>query len=477
MNALSLFAFRSTRYNDPDMWRFPSDISLGSRFMSTKQMSWTGLFAILSGAWLTAGLLPAADQPDARKLVEQAIAAQGGVKALESIKASWIASKGQLNELGEATFHAETFAQSPNHYRLVMSIETDGNRIHYVDVLNGDRAWNRVEDMVEEVTGPTLTEMRVQEYVNSVASLLPLIRDEGYTLGTEAQQKIDSAPANVVVVRKKGQPDVRLSFDVQSHLLVKIEHTRFDPTPGKNARFEEFPKDYRLVDLKAPDRKILETAKIGADAKALKAYLRNQTLAPSDQQQAKSHIKSLGDEVFAARESAKTSLIKMGPRVIPLLEQEMNSTDPEIATRARECLQSLGKGPGPELLSAAVRAFSYQTDPEALDVLLAYLPCAGDSVVAQEVRAGLAALVANDSRAKGRLLVAGETGDPVLRKALAPVIEFAKNKGEISFRVYPEGVKQAMKGMKLKDGKKMANWESTEIRFFNSVPSTLFGKP
>ena len=98
-------------------------------------------------------------------------------------------------------------------------------------------------------------------------------------------------------------------------------------------------------------------------------------------------------------------------------------------------------------------------------------------MVAQEVRAGLAALVANDSKAKGRLLVAGETGDPVLRKALAPVIEFAKNKGEISFRVYPEGVKQAMKGMKLKDGKKMANWETTEIRFFNSVPSTLFGKP
>jgi hypothetical protein len=459
------------------MRRFPSDISLGSKFMSTQRMSWTGLFAILTCTWLNAGVLPAADQPEARKLIEQAIAAQGGMKALESIKASWVASKGQLNELGEATFHAETFAQSPNHYRLVMSIETDGNRIHYVDVLNGDKAWNRVEDMVEEVTGPTLTEMRIQEYVNSVASLLPLVREEGFTLNTEAQHKIDNAPADVVVVRKKGQPDVRLSFDVQSHLLVKIEHTRFDPTPGKNAHYEEFPKDYRLVDLQAPDRKILETAKIGADSKSLKAYLRNQTLASSDQQQAKSHIKSLGDEVFAARESAKASLIKMGPRVIPLLEQAVSSTDPEIATRARECLQSLGKGPGPELLSAAVRVFSYQNDSESLDVLLAYLPCAGDSVVAQEVRASLAALVTNDSKAKGRLLVAGETGDPALRKALVPVIEFAKNKGELSFRIYPEGVKQAMKGMKFKDGKKMADWETTEIRFFNSVPSTLFGKP
>ena len=440
-------------------------------------MSWTGLFAILTCAWLSAGALPAADQPEPRKLVELAIAAQGGTHALESIKASWVASKGQLNELGEATFHAETFAQSPNHYRLVMSIETDGNKIHYVDVLNGDRAWNRVEEMVEEVTGPTLTEMKVQEYVNSVASLLPLLREEGFTLGAEAQQKIDNAPADVVVVRKKGQPDVRLSFDVQSHLLVKIEHTRFDPTPGKNARFEEFPKDYRLVDLKAPDRKTLDAAKIGTDAKALRAYLRNQTLTPSEQSQAKSQIKALGDEAFAAREGAKTSLIKMGTRVIPLLEQANNSTDPEIATRARECLQSLGKGPGPELLSAAVRAFSYQNDSETLDVLLGYLPGAGDGEVAQEVRAGLAALIAGDAKAKGRLLVAGETGDPALRKALAPVVAFAKNKGEISYRVYPEGVKQAMKGMKLKDGKKMAEWETTEIRFFNAVPSSLFGKP
>ena len=440
-------------------------------------MNWTCWCTILTCIWLNAGAVPAADQPDARKLVELAIAAQGGRQALESIKASWVASKGQLNELGEATFHAETFAQIPNHYRLIMSIETDGNRIHYVDVLNGDRAWNRVEDMVEEVTGPSLTEMLVQEYVNSVASLVPLVREEGYALSTEAQQKIDNAPANVVVVRKKGQPDVRLSFDVQTHLLVKIEHTRFDPTPGKNARFEEFPKDYRLVDLKAPDRKILEAAKIGSDAKSLKAYLRNQTLAPKDQQEAKSHIKALGDEAFAARESAKASLIKMGPRVIPLLEQATKSTDPEIATRARECLQGLGKGPGPELLSAAVRAFSYQNDPETLDVFLAYLPGAGDSVVAQEVRAGLAALIASDTKAKDRLLVAGETGDPALRKALAPVVESAKNNGEISFRVYPEGVKQAMKGMKLKDGKKMAEWETTEIRFFNSVPKTLFDKP
>jgi hypothetical protein len=444
--------------------------------MCTQRFGWIGLFSMLAGALLCART-PAADPPNARTIVEQGVTAQGGMKALETIKASVVATKGKLNELGEATFQAETWAQMPNQYRMVMSIETEGNRIPYVDVLNGNRAWNRVGDMLEEVTGPTLIEMQVQEYVNFVASLVPLLREDGFSLSTEAQQKIDNVPADVVLVRKKDKPDVRLCFDVQSHLLVKIEHTRLDPAAGKDARFEEFPQDYRVVDLKAPDRKTLTAAKIGFDGKSLKDFLRKQTLDPSEQKLAQTKIKALGDETFAAREEAKTSLIKMGPRVIALLEAATHSTDPEVASRARECLQTLGSGPSPEVLSAVVRIFTYEDDPETLDVLLAYLPCAGDDVVAKELRSALAALAAGDPKAKDRLTAVGKTGEPAVQKAIASVLDSVKSQGEIGFRVYPADVKQAMKGVKLKDGKKTAEWETTEIRFYHSLPSSLFGKP
>jgi hypothetical protein len=445
--------------------------------MSTQRFGWIGFFSMLACAWSFEGVPAAADPAGARTLVEQAIAAQGGMKALETIGATIVATKGKLNELGEATFQAETFSQVPYQYRLVMSIETDGNRIPYVDVLNGDRAWNRVADQVQEVTGPTLTEMRLQAYVNHVASLVPLLREEGFTLETEAGQMVDNAPAEVVVVRKKNMPDVRLGFNVQSHLLIKIDHTRFDPTSGKDAHFEEFPQDYHVVDLTGPDRKTLAAAKIGSDAASLKAFLRKQTLDPGEQKLVQAQIKALGDDKFAKREEAKNSLIKMGPRVTALLEEATHSSDPEIASRARECLEPLGKGPSPELLGAVVRAFAYAHDPEALDVLLAYLPAAGDDVVAKEVRSALAALAASDPKAKNRLTAASQTGNSAMRKALASVVNSTKNAGDVGFRVYPPGVMQAMKGVKLRDGKKTAEWETTEIRFYHSLPNSTFDKP
>ncbi len=241
-----------------------------------------GLFALLAFVATFTGMSAAADPPKARTLIEQAIAAQGGMKALEMIGASVATSKGTLNYLGEATFHGETFSQPPNHYRQVMNIEVEGNLIRSVDVLSGDRAWSRVSDL-EELTGAKLTEMRVQRYVEFVSSLTPLVREESYGLTGEGQKKVDNAAADVVLVRKKDMPDVRLYFDVHSHLLVKIEHTRFDPTSGKDAHYEDFQQDYRVVDLTAPDLKILAAAKLGSDAPALRAFLKKQRSIPKSE--------------------------------------------------------------------------------------------------------------------------------------------------------------------------------------------------
>ncbi len=178
------------------------------------------------------------------------------------------------------------------------------------------------------------------------------------------------------------------------------------------------------------------------------------------------------------REDAKNSLIKMGPRVVPLLEEATRSADVEVSSRARECLQMLGKGPNPELLGAAVRVYAHEHDPEALDVFLTYLPGAGEDAVAKEVRSALAMLATSDPKAKERLATASKTGDQAVRKALAPVINGKETAdGGISYRVYPAGVKQAMKTRELREGKLWAEWETTEIKFYHSLPSSLFGKP
>ncbi len=445
--------------------------------MSAQRIGMIGLFAVLACAVTCPGMSATADPPSARTLIEQAIAAQGGMKALETIGATVATSKGTLNYLGEATFHGETFLQLPNQYRQVMKIDIEGNRVLSVDVLNGDHAWNRSSDRTSDYGGPELADMRVQRYVEYLSSLVPLVRDASYELTVEGQKNVDNASADVILVRKKDKPEVRLYFDAHSHLLVKIDHTRSDPISGKDAHYEDFQQDYRVVDLLAPDLKILAAAKIGSDAPALKAFLRKQALDPKEQKTVAAQIRALGDDKFAAREDAKNSLIKMGPRIIPLLEEATRSSDAEVSSRARECLQMVGKGPNPELLGAVVRVFAHENDPEALEVFLTYLPGAGDDAVAKEVRSALAMLAANDPKAKERLAAASKTGDQAVRKALSAVVNAKGADGAISFRVYPAGVKQAMKTRELRDGKLWAEWETTEIKFYHSLPGSLFGKP
>ncbi|HEV8058274.1 MAG TPA: hypothetical protein VGP68_00245 [Gemmataceae bacterium] len=443
--------------------------------MSAQRMGWTGWFVVLACAVTCLGMSAAADPPSARTLIEQAIAAQGGMKALETIGATVVSTKGKWNEFGEATFKAETSTQSANKYRQVLSVETEGNRIPYIAVLNGDQAWGRDDLEVKEITGAELIDIRLQRYVDHVASLVPLLREEGFSLSIDARQTVNNAPADVVLVSKKDKPDVRLYFDSQSHLLAKIDHRRIDIKLDKEARFEDYLQDYRIVDLKGADRKILAAAKIGSDALSLNEFLGKQTLGPKEQKLVQVQIKALGDEKFAVREEAKNSLIKMGPRIAALLEEATHSSDPEISSRARECLPLLGKGPSPELLGAAIRTMIYEHNAESVDVLLAYLPCAGDDVIAKETRSALAALAATDSKAKERLTALSKAEDPVAKKAAFSALN--PKQGDIGFRVYPANVKQAMKGVNLKNGKQTAEWETTEIKFYHSLPSSLFGKP
>ena len=297
--------------------------------------------------------------------------------------------------------------------------------------------------------------------------------------------KVNDSAADGVLVRKKDQPDVRLLLDQMSHLLVKIDYSREDsdtanPAQAKKnkmVRCEVFPGDYRVIDPLEQDRKILAVAKVAADGSSLKAYIKKETIDPKSQEQVRAQIKALGDDKFDSREEAKQALIKMGPRVGPLLEEASHSSDPEVSSRAQECLKALGKGPGLEQFGAIIRMYANSNDPDVVDVLLAYLPCAGDDAIAREVRSALARLAAADAKIMQRLLGAAKTGDPVTKKTLASLISSEGLNRDVGYRVCPAGVKQSMKCVQLHDGKKFADWEVLEIRFYRSLPASTFAKP
>src|SRR6185437_9045316 len=84
----------------------------------------------------------------------------------------------------------------------------------------------------------------------------------------------------------------------------------------------------------------------------------------------------------------------------------VGDADPEVARRARDCIQRIGEGATGSLMSTAVRVLARLKPPEAAAVLLAYLPSAEDESVAETIRQSLTALAVRDGKAEPALLAA-----------------------------------------------------------------------
>jgi hypothetical protein len=425
----------------------------------------------------------AADPPEARALIVKAIAAQGGTEALEALRATYSSHKGfdyQLNQMNRTPFQKQTYMQFPSQYNLTATYVVPGDQISLVQVLDSQRGWSRDVNVNQttDVTGAALVDMLVDWHVEQVKRLTPLLTEESYNLSTGGQAQVNNQPADIVIVKKKGKPDVRLFFDATSHLLIKTEHKHLDLAHNKEVRREEYALDYRLVDPGAADLAILTAAKVESDGDALMAFLRKQTLDRAERKSIQDLIKKLGDDRFATREQAKTELVKRGARVASMVKQATTSADPEIANRAQECLQLLGKGPSAELLTAAIRRLAHLRPPGVADVLLDYIPSAPEETVTTELQRALAALAATDPKAKARLAVIGKEDDPAVQKMAQTLLKpTTPADQQLGYRLYPKGLKLAFKGAEFQDGERNQEWELIEIQFYSTLPALLFAKP
>jgi hypothetical protein len=423
----------------------------------------------------------AADRPDPKMVVEQAIEAQGGRLALEMVGASYVMSKGRYPELEpDAIFTCESYICPPNLLRRNWNFETRGGLVRLGTVLQGNRGWETDgnSDKFEPLPAGYLDQYRNELYLAMVLSLVPLVRENDFVLQLESDAKVKGSPVHVVLVSRKQKPDVHLSFDKTSHLLVKAEYSWLYAESKKQAHFEDFLADYRAFDGLESDRKALAEAKIPIDAASLRDLLQKQILGEKEQARARMLIQSLGAEKFQTRQNAENELIKMGPLVAPLLEAARHSTDPEVSSRAARCLQSLGKRPKSAVLAAALHVYMSLHDARAFDLLLAYLPVtAGDDLLGDEVRSALAGLAFTDQQYKAKLLAAAAGTGTSLKQAMAPMLTGGSLNMDIGFRVYPQQLKMPANWTQLRDGMKTMEWEVKEMRFFHSLPRAMFARP
>lgn len=195
---------------------------------------------------LLAVLGPAASatEAEARLIVEKAIKAHGGEKALAKTAIAKRTDTGTQAVLTrEVPLVSQVSRNLPDRIRLQLEVD---RKFSTTLVLNGDKGWQ------SEGSGPASTlppgrvrELREEAYVWWLTTLLPLTRPE-CKLSTVPDIKIDGEPAVGIKVVRKGNADTRLYFLKRNGLLVRIE--RRTPEGGVDVNKEYSFGGYKEID-------------------------------------------------------------------------------------------------------------------------------------------------------------------------------------------------------------------------------------
>ena len=261
----------------------------------------------------------------ARAVVERGWKAQGGTSFDAEPGAMKSKIKGVMHDGKEDTpFTGELISQYPLQFK--QTVDIGGPR--QIDVLNGNRAWERVnEDPAVQLQGDDLERLERKGHVNYVTKLVPLLhRDKEFILTLIDESKVQGHSAVGVKVQSAGKPDVTLYFDKETGVLVKTAYLNLNPDASvgalkKELLHENFYSDYREVNLSKAEKERLEKAGIGTDDESLLDFLHKRIVSEEEQAKLAVPIRNLGDSSFEVREKAKAALVARGWQAFPLLAQ------------------------------------------------------------------------------------------------------------------------------------------------------------
>jgi HEAT repeat protein len=170
-----------------------------------------------------------------------------------------------------------------------------------------------------------------------------------------------------------------------------------DPAPVVRRAVAEAlvgPEALRLAeDAGDAEATLLRQNHVGTDPASLLTFFRKRSLTDADRQHLLELVAQLGDPSYKKRRRAAAELVQAGSAARPLLGQAAKtSPDLEVVRRAEACLARIDRGPGAALPLAALRLLVKHSPPEAVKVLLTYVPSADDETVEETVLTGLSAL-------------------------------------------------------------------------------------
>lgn len=200
-----------------------------------------------------------------------------------------------------------------------------------------------------------------------------------------------------------------------------------DAAPEVRKRALEGLAGKRIVmqsaDLTVQDQALLKTQQVGIEAKDVLEWMRARTLSEAALAKLKQRAADLGSPDFKVRNKAMRDLIKEGNVVIPFVQPFLDDGNAEVRRRAHQIIDEIRLGPGPALPAAALRQIArVGKSPEAVQVLLAYLPFIDDPQNVDEAIGSLTLLAAGDPAADALLLESMKDPLAARRAAVALVL-------------------------------------------------------
>jgi hypothetical protein len=160
---------------------------------------------------------------DARARVEQAVQAHGGITGLAKMQTMTRSSSGTMFLFGKETpFRDELVVALPSKWRWNLEGGVGGKEVQMTLILNGDNAWQGSGPVVAPLSKERLGELRDESQVLWLATLVPLLQEKDLQLGLTKEIEVNGRAAPGIRVSRANKSEIRLYFDKQSHLLVKI---------------------------------------------------------------------------------------------------------------------------------------------------------------------------------------------------------------------------------------------------------------
>jgi hypothetical protein len=208
---------------------------------------------------LFSGGLRAAEQADAKAVLDKALKAMGGADKVAKFSTATVKCKVTHDDNGQqATIVGEGAWQGLDKVRFAGELSRGGESRKILLIINGDAGWMKNGDEVRDAPEPLLRTLKAAFYAMQMPFLLPGLKNEAFTLATQGDQQVDNKDAVALAVNHKDRQEVTVLCDKETGLPVKSQSRLIDPE-GKEITVEFFYSDFQEANgVKRPMRILLK---------------------------------------------------------------------------------------------------------------------------------------------------------------------------------------------------------------------------